>query len=63
MIRGTYTYDVATQPDAYVRPEGRDADARLAGARLPGVHGAEPPARAAARQPFVQPAGAVLAEP
>ena len=43
---------------AIARPEGRDAAARLARARLPGLHVAEPHARPAARVPLLQPAGA-----
>ena len=42
----------------YPRREGRDAHARVAGARLQPVHGAQPHARPVTGVPVVQPAGA-----
>ncbi len=43
--------------------EGRDADASLARARIPAVHGTEPHARPTARLAVVHPAGAVVELP
>ena len=62
-MRGTYTYDVATQPDAYVRPKGATP---LRVSLVPAYQACTVPNRVHGPplgEPVVQPAGADLAEP